>query len=104
MAPCGDKYFIHQTVIYLILQGDTLHKIQVNVGTSVTEANRRQADENREHLDEHGIRAIDILGAVGSGKTMLIEKLTPVLRQRGKRSAPSSGTATATTTTSACTR
>ncbi|OPY25407.1 MAG: putative hydrogenase nickel incorporation protein HypB [Methanocella sp. PtaU1.Bin125] len=60
-----------------------MHKIEVNVGTSVTEANRRQADENREHLDEHGIRAIDILGAVGSGKTMLIEKLTPVLRNRG---------------------
>lgn len=69
----------------MIYQGDTLHKIQVNVGASVTEANRRQADENREHLDEHGIRAIDILGAVGSGKTMLVEKLTPVLKARGKR-------------------
>lgn len=60
-----------------------LHKIEVNVGTNVCEANRRQADENREHLREHGIKAIDILGAVGSGKTMLVEKLTPVLKARG---------------------
>lgn len=60
-----------------------MHKIQVNVGASVTEANKRQAEENREHLEEHGIKAIDILGAVGSGKTMLVEKLTPVLRNRG---------------------
>ena len=62
-----------------------MHKIQVNVGASVTEANRRQADENRELLDAHGIRAIDILGAVGSGKTMLIERLTPLLKARGYR-------------------
>jgi hydrogenase nickel incorporation protein HypB len=65
------------------LSGDIVHKIEVNVGASVTEANRRQADENREHLDTHGVRAIDILGAVGSGKTMLVERLTPVLRARG---------------------
>jgi hydrogenase nickel incorporation protein HypB len=62
-----------------------LHKIEVNVGANVTEANRREAEENREHLDEHGVRAIDILGAVGSGKTMLIEKVTPVLQKRGIR-------------------
>ncbi len=62
-----------------------MHKIQVNVGASVTEANKRQADENREHLNDHGIKSVDILGAVGSGKTMLVEKLTPVLKARGFR-------------------
>lgn len=60
-----------------------MHKIEVNVGANVTEANRREAEENQEHLDDHGVKAIDILGAVGSGKTMLVEKLTPVLKSRG---------------------
>ena len=50
------------------------------MGANVTEANRREAQENREHLDEHHVRAVDILGAVGSGKTMLVEKLTPLLQ------------------------
>lgn len=62
-----------------------MHKVEVNVGANVTEANRREAEENREHLDEHDVRSVDILGAVGSGKTMLIEKLTPELKKRGVR-------------------
>jgi hydrogenase nickel incorporation protein HypB len=83
----GDKYLLrhHELCLILIFTGEILHKIEVNVGANVTEANRREAEENREHLDEHGVLSIDILGAVGSGKTMLIEKLTPILQKRGAR-------------------
>jgi len=80
----GDKYLLHQFELCLVLIiGEFMHKVEVNVGVNVTEANRREAEENREHLDEHGVKAVDILGAVGSGKTMLVEKLTPVLKKRG---------------------
>lgn len=37
--------------------------------------NRELAQANRRRLDERGIRAFDILGAIGSGKTSLIGQL-----------------------------
>lgn len=40
------------------------------------------ADENLALLDEHGVRAIDVLGSVGSGKTTLIQELVRRLKDR----------------------
>jgi len=40
------------------------------------------ADENLALLEEHGIRAIDVLGSVGSGKTTLIKELVRRLKNR----------------------
>ncbi len=40
------------------------------------------ADRNLELLDEHGVRAIDVLGSVGSGKTTLINGLIDQLKPR----------------------
>jgi hydrogenase nickel incorporation protein HypB len=63
-----------------------MHKtVTVDVAESVLEENRRLARDNREHLRAHGVRAFDFLGAVGSGKTMLIERLAERLRARGVR-------------------
>jgi hydrogenase nickel incorporation protein HypB len=42
---------------------------------SLLEANAKLARQNRALLDEHGITAIDVMGAIGSGKTTLITKL-----------------------------
>jgi len=39
---------------------------------SLLEANARLAKENRALLDRHGVTAIDVMGAIGSGKTTLI--------------------------------
>src|SRR6516165_8266515 len=39
---------------------------------SLLEANAKLAKENRALLDRHGVTAIDVMGAIGSGKTMLI--------------------------------
>ncbi|MFO8081252.1 MAG: hydrogenase nickel incorporation protein HypB [Armatimonadota bacterium] len=38
------------------------------------------ADENLALLEEHGVRAIDVLGSVGSGKTTLIQQMVRRLR------------------------
>ncbi|MBC7114684.1 MAG: hydrogenase nickel incorporation protein HypB [Archaeoglobi archaeon] len=62
-----------------------MHEVKIEVGTDILEVNRREAEENRKHLEAHGIFAVDLLGAIGSGKTMLIEKVTPVLRERNLR-------------------
>jgi hydrogenase nickel incorporation protein HypB len=63
-----------------------MHKtVTVDLVESVLEANRGLAMQNRAHLRAHGVRAYDFLGAVGSGKTMLIERLSELLSARGVR-------------------
>jgi hydrogenase nickel incorporation protein HypB len=49
---------------------------------SLLEANAKLADENRALLDQHGVTAIDVMGAIGSGKTTLITRLVEKLRDR----------------------
>jgi hydrogenase nickel incorporation protein HypB len=49
---------------------------------SLLEANGRLARENRALLDEHGVTAIDVMGAIGSGKTTLIGRLVSKLKDR----------------------
>jgi hydrogenase nickel incorporation protein HypB len=49
---------------------------------SLLEANARLAEKNRARLDEHGITALDFMGAIGSGKTTLIARLVEKLKDR----------------------
>jgi hydrogenase nickel incorporation protein HypB len=49
---------------------------------SLLEANAKLARENRGLLDQHGITAIDFMGAIGSGKTTLIAALAGKLKDR----------------------
>ena len=44
------------------------------------EQNRKLAEANRHRLDERGVRAFDVMGAIGSGKTCLIGALIEHLR------------------------
>jgi len=69
-----------------------MHKVvTVDLEKDILSENRRIADENRKRLDEHGIVAFDFLGAIGSGKTLIIEKLVEVLKAKGKRGAAIAG-------------
>ena len=69
-----------------------MHKVvTVDLEKDILSENRRIADENRKRLEEHGIVAFDFLGAVGSGKTLIIEKLVEVLKAKGKRGAAIAG-------------
>ncbi len=49
---------------------------------SLLEANAKLAKENRSLLDRHGIAAIDVMGAIGSGKTTLIGWMVERLKDR----------------------
>ncbi|VVB96259.1 putative hydrogenase nickel incorporation protein HypB [uncultured archaeon] len=51
-----------------------MHTIEVPIGYDVLEVNSELARRNREALEKHGITAFNIMGAIGSGKTLLIEK------------------------------
>jgi len=54
----------------------------VELSEDLLKANQRLADENKRLLHENGGKAIDIMGAIGSGKTSLIEKLVQLLKNR----------------------
>ncbi len=64
-----------------------MHKIEVDAEHDILSLNKRLAKENREFLEEHGVIAINIMGAIGSGKTLLIEKTIEALKDDVKMGA-----------------
>ena len=63
-----------------------MHKtVTIDMVESVLEENRSLARRNRQLLKDHSVRAFDFLGAVGSGKTLLIERLSELISARGLR-------------------
>lgn len=54
----------------------------VELEKDVLNANRKLAQENRLLLEDHGVKAIDIMGAIGAGKTSLITRLVEQLKGR----------------------
>ncbi|MBA3045836.1 MAG: hydrogenase nickel incorporation protein HypB [Candidatus Thermoplasmatota archaeon] len=69
-----------------------MHKVcDVELGADMLAANRRIAEDNAALLERHGIRSFDFLGAIGSGKTLLIEKLADILMNKGLRCAAIAG-------------
>ncbi len=54
----------------------------VELSEDLLKANHLLAKENKRFLHKHGIRTIDVMGAIGAGKTSLIEKLIQLLKSR----------------------
>src|SRR5690242_11972189 len=65
-------------MITLEASPDEIYDIELE--HSLLEANARLAEQNRALLDEYGAKAIDFMGAIGSGKTSLITKLVERLK------------------------
>lgn len=68
-----------------------MHHIDVRIEKDIYDVNRRIAESNARHLKAHGVRAFDLLGAIGSGKTALIERVAPLLKMRGLRAGAIAG-------------
>ncbi len=51
----------------------------VEVLTKILDANDKQAESNREHFEEHGVLAINLMSSPGAGKTTLLEKTIEIL-------------------------
>jgi hydrogenase nickel incorporation protein HypB len=63
-----------------------MHQVlSVDMEKDLLEANRKLAKENHDLLKNNRIRSIDIMGSIGSGKTLLIEKLSMLLKEKGIR-------------------
>jgi hydrogenase nickel incorporation protein HypB len=54
----------------------------IELEADLLKANEQLATKNRELLKKHDVIAIDVMGAIGSGKTTLIEKLVQVLKKK----------------------
>lgn len=53
-----------------------MHKIaEVEIQHDIMVANRKLAEKNQKILDKSNVFGVDVLGAIGSGKTSLIEQL-----------------------------
>jgi hydrogenase nickel incorporation protein HypB len=68
-----------------------MHHIDVRLEKDVFDANNSLADHNAKQLKAHGVRAFDLLGAIGSGKTALIERLVPLLDKKGLKTGAIAG-------------
>lgn len=60
----------------------SLRQFDIVIGTDLSRRTSEEADELRAWLDEHEVRAVDLLGSVGSGKTSLVIELVQRLRGR----------------------
>jgi hydrogenase nickel incorporation protein HypB len=60
-----------------------MHDVRLS-GEDVLKRQLELAETNRQRLNAGGIRSISVLGAIGSGKTTLIERLIEHLSQSGK--------------------
>ena len=60
-----------------------MHHIDVRVEKDIYDVNNPLADNNAKNLKAHGVRPFDLLGAIGSGNTALIERLVPLLSRKG---------------------
>lgn len=57
-----------------------MHKVDVAIGKDLFAENKKIADMNNALLKKHNITAIDIMGSIGSGKTLLIERMVEKLQ------------------------
>ncbi len=69
-----------------------MHKtVDIALGADMLAANSRIAEENLKLLRTRGIASFDFMGSIGSGKTLLIEKMVDILKKKGRKAAAIAG-------------
>ena len=65
-----------------VIKAEEGEVFDVELSEDLLKANQRLAEENKRFLQGNGVRAIDVMGSIGAGKTSLIEKLVGLLKTR----------------------
>ena len=68
-----------------------MHIVQVGMEYDVLKENNRIANSNYRLLKENGIKTIELMGSIGSGKTSLVIKLAERVRRKGLRACAIAG-------------
>jgi hydrogenase nickel incorporation protein HypB len=66
----------------------------IEMEADVLAENRKLAADNLRKLRSKGVRSVDVMGSIGSGKTALIVRLAKELKSKGKRVAAIAGDVT----------
>ena len=56
--------------------------LKIEPGMNILQVNKQLAQKNFELLRKNNVKAIDIMGSIGAGKTSVIEKLVQKLKQK----------------------
>lgn len=78
-----------------VLKADEDEVLDIELEEDFIKANERVAELNRKIFDRYGIKVIDIMGSIGSGKTSIIEGLVEILKARYRVGVIAGDTATA---------
>ncbi len=65
-----------------VVEAEEGEVFDIELEEDILKRNQELAEENRRVLNEHGTKAIDVMGSIGSGKTSLIEALVDRLKGR----------------------
>ncbi len=71
-----------KTFVKKVVKAEEGEIYDIELEANLLEANRKIAEENRKLLESHGVKAIDVMGSIGSGKTSLIEKIVEILKDK----------------------
>ncbi|AIZ57234.1 putative hydrogenase nickel incorporation protein HypB [Candidatus Methanoplasma termitum] len=71
-----------------------MHIVQVGMEYDVLRENNKIANSNYRLLKDHGIKTIEFMGSIGSGKTALIIKLAEKMRKKGLKACAIAGDVT----------
>ena len=66
------------------VQAEEGEMLDIEIEEDLLEANRKLAEINRAIFADHGVLAIDVMGAIGSGKTSLIAAMVEGLKGRAR--------------------
>lgn len=64
-----------------VLKGEEV-PFEVEAGMDILEANKQLAQKNMDNLHSHKVKAIDVMGSIGAGKTSLIEQMVQKLKTK----------------------
>jgi hydrogenase nickel incorporation protein HypB len=64
----------------MIIKADDDEVLDIELEEDFIKANERMADLNRKTFDRYGVKVIDFMGSIGSGKTSIIERLVEALK------------------------
>jgi hydrogenase nickel incorporation protein HypB len=69
-----------------------MHKtVDVKLGADLLEVNKELAEKNYRRFRKAGVKVYDFMGSIGSGKTLIIEKLIELLKAKDIRPAVIAG-------------
>jgi hydrogenase nickel incorporation protein HypB len=64
-----------------VIKGEEV-SFEIEPGMNILEVNRQIAQKNMELFEKNNVRALDIMGSIGAGKTSIIDQLVQKLKQK----------------------